>query len=66
MPRTYYDENFGHYEINSEEDVEFYHQIQRTNVKKICEGCGQTVRIQPQYAYCNSCATKLERGLDLE
>jgi len=61
----YYDDSFGWYEIESEEDVEFSHQMQRESVKKTCEGCGRTVRIRSTYAYCNSCADKLERGIDV-
>jgi rRNA maturation endonuclease Nob1 len=64
MP-SYYDDNFGHYDIDSEEDVEFYHHMQRTNVEKKCEGCGRIVMLQPHYAYCDSCCTKIERGADL-
>ena len=62
---TYYDDNYGHYDIENEEDVEFYHHIQQTNVRKKCQGCGRMVCIQPQYAYCNSCTEKIERGQDL-
>jgi hypothetical protein len=62
----HYDDNFGEYNIESSEDVEFYHQMQRTNVRKKCSGCGNWVKIQPHYAYCNSCADKRERGLDCE
>jgi hypothetical protein len=65
MP-TYYDDNFGHYEIRSEEDIEFYHQNQKKSVLKKCEGCGNKVKLLPHYAYCNSCADKIERGYDLE
>lgn len=65
MP-TYYDDNFGCYEIESEEDLEFYHQVQRENVTKTCKGCGRRVKLRPDYAICNSCADKVERGYDLE
>jgi hypothetical protein len=65
MAPSYYDDNFGHYDIEDEDDVEFYHEMQRTSVEKRCAGCGRMVRIQPQYAYCNSCADKIERGMDL-
>lgn len=61
----YYDDNFGEYRIECDEDIQFYHQMQRTSVRKKCKGCGHIVRIQPQYAYCNSCADKMERGMDL-
>jgi hypothetical protein len=64
--RTYYDDNFGHYEINDETDVAFYHQVQKESRLKKCQGCGRKVRLRPDYAYCNSCATILERGGDLD
>jgi hypothetical protein len=60
-----YDDNFGHWNDMDDPDVmEFYERVQRTNVEKQCQGCGNTVRIQPNYAYCNSCADKRERGVD--
>lgn len=62
---VYYDDNFGHYDINDEDDVQFYREMQATSVEKTCSGCGRKVRIQPHYAYCNSCAEKIERGQDL-
>lgn len=62
---TYYDDNFGHWDIRDEEDIDFYHQVQRENVTKKCKGCGRKVRIRPDYAYCNSCATRMERGEDV-
>jgi hypothetical protein len=61
----YYDENFGWYEIESEEDIDFYHQVQRESVEKRCQGCGRKVRLRPDYAFCNGCATIIERGGDL-
>ena len=63
MP-TYYDDNFGHYDIESEEDVEFYFNVQKRSVRKRCDGCGDIVKILPEYGYCNSCATKREQGMD--
>jgi hypothetical protein len=62
---SYYDENFGWWEINDADDVEHYHRTQKTNVLKKCQGCGRKVRIQPHYAYCNSCADKREKGYDI-
>lgn len=64
MP-AYYDDNFGQYEIESEEDVEFYRQVQKESRPTKCQGCGRTVRLRPGYGYCNSCATKREQGLDI-
>jgi hypothetical protein len=57
----YYDDNFGHYNIESDEDIDFYHHMQRVSVEKVCRGCGMTVRIKRDYAYCNACADERER-----
>lgn len=62
---SYYDDNFGHWDIEDEEDLEFYRRLQETNVEKECAGCGRTVRIQPHYDVCDSCATKREFGMDI-
>jgi hypothetical protein len=64
MP-TYYDDNFGEYEIHDQDDIDFYHQMQEMSEEKECRGCGRTVRIKYDYAYCNSCADKRERGWDI-
>ena len=58
----YYDDNFGRWDIEDDDDVAFYRQVQRESVLKICSGCGQEVRLRPSYAICNSCADKIERG----
>ena len=60
----YYDDNFGEYDIQDEEDLEFYHRVQQESVEKVCECCGRTVRLRPDYGICNSCAEILERGGD--
>jgi rRNA maturation endonuclease Nob1 len=65
MPRTYHDDNFGCYDIQDEDDVEFYKQVQRESVWKKCQGCGRKVKLRPDYGICNSCAERLERGQDL-
>ena len=57
-----YDDNFGHWNDNDGETRQFYRQVQRASVSKRCKGCGRTVRIMPQYAYCNGCADAIERG----
>jgi hypothetical protein len=63
---TFYDDNFGHWDdMDDPEMRDFYKHVQDTNVEKECQGCGRVVRIQPHYAYCDSCATKLERGMDV-
>ena len=62
MP-IYYDDNYGEWEDMNDPDMQdFYLETQRTNVEKRCEGCGRIVRIQPDYAYCNRCASIREVG----
>jgi hypothetical protein len=63
---TYIDDNFGVWEIQSEEDIEFYNQVQRESVLKNCVICGRKVKLRPQYDKCNSCCEKIERGIDVE
>ena len=63
---SYYDDNFGHWDDMDDPDmVDFYNQVQKESVVKTCEGCGNKVKIRPDYAYCNSCADKIEQGWDL-
>ena len=65
MPK-YFDDNFGEWGDMEDADMRaFYRQVQKTNVKKECSGCGRKVMIQPHYAYCNSFADMSERGMDI-
>lgn len=61
----YYDDNFGKWNMGDdpEEMKDFYDEVQRDSIEKECKGCGRTVKIRRQYAYCNSCADKIERGI---
>ena len=61
---SYYDSNFGHWDMEDDDDVDFYHEVQRKSVTKTCQGCRVRVKLLPQYAYCDSCATKIENGWD--
>lgn len=58
---SYYDDNYGWYEIESQDDVDFYHETQRASVWKKCKECGKRVKIRKDYAICNSCADRIER-----
>ena len=61
-----YDDNFGEWHDMDDPEVrDFYAHCQRTNVEKKCRRCERLVRIQPHYAYCNSCADAMERGIDV-
>jgi len=61
---SYYDDNFGHWDIRDEDDIEFYHQVQKESVWKKCQSCGRKVKLRPDYGICNSCADRMESGLD--
>lgn len=61
----FYDDNYGWWEMEDADDYEHYRRTQRDSVMKKCKGCGKRVKILPQYAYCNTCATKIEQGWDL-
>lgn len=50
--------------MEDDDDVDFYHDVQRRSVTKTCQGCRVRVKLLPQYAYCDSCATKIENGWD--
>jgi uncharacterized OB-fold protein len=64
---TYYDDNYGlWHDMDEPENREHYKRTQKESVTKKCKGCGRKVKILPGYAYCNSCATKLEQGWDIE
>jgi hypothetical protein len=62
---THYDDNFGHWDIRDEYDLEWYRQVQRESVWKKCQGCGRRVKLRPDYGYCDTCATKREHGYDI-
>ena len=58
-----HDDNFGHWDDTDDPDVvNFYHQVQRESVKKVCVDCGETVMLRPSYECCNSCADRREGG----
>ena len=60
---SYYDDNYGWYEDAEDPDVRaFYHKVQRESVRKTCKGCGRKVKLRRDYAICNSCADRAERG----
>ena len=62
---SYYDDNFGHWtDMDDPDMIDFYHQVQSESVLKVCESCGDKVRLRPDYSICNSCADKVESGWD--
>jgi len=60
---TYSDDNFGTWHDMDDPDTQdFYRQVQRESIWKVCKQCGRRVKLRPDYAICNSCADQLERG----
>lgn len=59
---SYYDDNFGHWEIESEEDIEFYHEVQRDSFRTTCRQCGGVFMLKRGYNLCNGCADRMESG----
>ena len=57
-----YDDNFGWWNIESIEDLDFYHDVQRQSVEKRCRRCDRLVRILPHYDICGTCADHIEKG----
>jgi len=63
--KTYVDDNFGVWsDMDDPEMIAFYHKTQRESVRKKCQGCGRMVKIRRDYAICNACADRRERGGD--
>jgi len=62
MP-SYYDDNFGHWDdMDDEENLSFYKQVQAESVLKTCGDCERKVMLRPDYAICNSCTDRRESG----
>lgn len=62
----HYDDNFGVWDDMDDPDMaDFYEQVQRESVVKKCLGCCRMVKLRPSYSYCDSCATRIERGEDV-
>lgn len=54
------DNNFGNWEMEDEEDLQFYQEVQARSVEKECQGCGDLVMLLPQYVICDACASEAE------
>ena len=53
----FFDDNFGHWEDMDDPDMqEFFMQVQRESVEKICVDCKRRVMLRPEYECCDSCA----------
>jgi hypothetical protein len=57
-----YDDNFGFWDIDGQEEQAFFEYIQSQSVQKTCDRCDRPVRLMPSKTLCASCVTALECG----
>jgi hypothetical protein len=61
MPAVYED-NFGFWAIDGQEEQAFFEYVQRQSVEKACDRCERRVRLMPPKTLCASCVAALECG----
>jgi hypothetical protein len=57
-----YEDNFGFWDIDGQEEQAFFEYVQRQSVKKTCDRCERPARLMPSKTLCASCVTALECG----
>jgi hypothetical protein len=57
-----YEDNFGFWDIDGQEEQAFFEELQRQSVQTICERCERSVRLMLGKTICASCACALECG----
>jgi hypothetical protein len=57
-----YDDNFGFWDIDGQEERAFFEHVQRQSVPAICRRCERPVRLMPAKTLCASCVSALETG----
>ena len=57
-----YEDNFGFWDIDGQEEQAFFEDVRRQSVQKTCERCDRRVRLMPSKTLCASCLTALECG----
>ena len=62
MGAAVYDNNFGFWDIDGQEEKAFFEYVQGQSVQKICLRCERRVRLMPPKTLCASCVTALECG----
>ena len=62
MAAAVYDNNFGFWDIDGQEEQAFFEYVQDQSVRKICDRCERPVRLMPPKTLCASCVTALECG----
>jgi len=57
-----YDDNFGFWDIDGQEEQAFFEHVQRQSVEQICDRCERPARLMPSKTLCASCVAALECG----
>jgi hypothetical protein len=57
-----YDDNFGFWDIDGQEEQAFFEYVQRPSVQGACDRCERSVRLMPPKRLCASCVAALECG----
>jgi len=57
-----YEDNFGFWDIDGQEEQAFFEDVRRQSVQKTCERCDRHARLIPSKMLCASCVTALECG----
>ncbi len=57
-----YDDNFGFWDIDGQEEQAFFEYVQRQSVLKTCDRCERPVSLMPPKTLCASCVAALECG----
>jgi hypothetical protein len=62
MAAAVYDDNFGFWDIDGQEEQAFFEYVQDQSVEKICMRRERRVRLMLPKTLCASCVTALEWG----
>lgn len=57
-----YEDNFGFWDIDGQEEQAFFEHVLSQSVEKTCERCQRPARLMPAKTLCASCVTALECG----
>ncbi len=57
-----YEDNFGFWNIDGQEERAFFEHVQRQSFDRICHRCERPVRLMPSKTLCAPCVSALECG----
>jgi hypothetical protein len=60
-----YDDNFGYWQVDDAEELEFFKHVQSQSIGRSCERCRGAVRLMAPKLLCAPCISALECGAPL-